>query len=203
MKNIQETTKRGLLVLMGTLVLSVGTAFFIIPYNLVNGGVTGIAIAMHRLFPNAVPSVEGLVAWLGWGLFLVGWAFLGHAFAAKTLLSSALYPLALAFFSRYVSAQNTCGVRELLVSSVLGGALMGAGCALTFRGGGSTGGVDVIALLACRWQPRLHRSVAVFLVDAVTVVLGYLAFQNPFLSALGVLSALTGALTVSAVLKRK
>ena len=59
-------------VLLGTLVLAVGTACFLIPNNLVTGGVTGIAMSLCRLIPSLPLSVEGVVALLGWGLFLVG-----------------------------------------------------------------------------------------------------------------------------------
>ena len=190
-------------VIVGTLVLAVGTAIFLIPNDLVAGGVTGISMALCRLLPGIPLTVEGTVAILGWGLFLLGWICLGNTFAAQTLLSTLLYPIALGVFAPLAPTRPSDDIVRLCVAALLGGALVGVGCALTFLGGGSTGGVDVIALVACKFCTGLRRPIAVFAVDALTVLLGYLAFGRILLSLLGVLSALTGAFIIFLMMRRE
>ena len=66
---------------------------------------------------------------------------------------------------------------------------VGAGCAVTFLGGGSTGGVDVIAFVVCKVFKRVKSSVAIFIIDATTVVLGIFILHDLKLTLLGILSA--------------
>ena len=175
----------------GTALLAFGTAAFLLSCELVAGGVSGLAVLLHRLLPWL--SAPAWVALLSWGLFLLGWLFLGRAFAARTLLSALLYPVGVALFSGVVSAPPPT---PTLQAALLGGALVGAGCALAFLGGGSTGGVDVLALLLCRRLPAWRPGVVIFCIDAATILLGLPLLRDVRASALGVLSAAMAACTV-------
>ena len=190
---MQRSSRPGWLFLSayGTSLLAFGTAAFLLPCELVAGGVSGIAVLFHRLLPWL--SAPAWVALLSWGLFLVGWLFLGRAFAARTLLSALLYPVGVALFSGVVTAPPPM---PTLQAALLGGALVGAGCALAFLGGGSTGGVDVLALLLCRRMPAWRPGVVIFCIDAATILLGLPLLRDVRASALGVLSAAMAACTV-------
>ena len=76
------------LTVVGTLILAAGTAVFIVPFDLVAGGVSGLAIIINRLIPSELITVDLIVTVLTWGLFFMGWMILGRAFALKTLISS-------------------------------------------------------------------------------------------------------------------
>ena len=195
------------LVTAGTLVLAFSVAAFILPFDLVSGGVTGFSIALYHLLPNTGIPAESLVALLGWLLFFVGLFSFGWRFAAKTLCATALYPIALSALLRMTltgrltdwttRAGETGG---LLLAAVLGGLLMGLGCALTIKGGGSTGGSDVLVLLACRALPRLGRGRAFFLLDLLVIAFGFFVLREPVHAFCSVVSAFSGAVAVGAVL---
>ena len=202
--------KNPALVAAGTLLLAFATALFILPFDLVVGGMSGLAISLHRLIPVKYLTVDRWILFLTWGLFLLGWGLFGKKFAAKTLLSAVLYPPAIALFSRWVTPGGfldlTAGSHPqiaMLLAALFGGVLIGAGCALTFLGGGSSGGVDVLALGLCCLTLRLRRATALFLVDAATLLLGAAALQDLTLSLLGILSAFTAALAVDYILRKK
>ncbi len=212
MKNkLLSKAKNIALVVLGTLSLAFGTAVFILPFDLVVGGMSGLAISLHRLIPVGFLTVDRWIFLLTWGLFLLGWLLFGKGFAAKTLLSSALYPLAISLFSRLASPTALGGFFYLpagnypqiamLLSALFGGLLIGAGCALTFLGGGSSGGIDVLALGLCKAQPRLRHATALFALDAATILLGALVLQDLTLTLLGILSAFTAALAVDQIKK--
>ena len=82
--------------------------------------------------------------------------------------------------------------------SIFGGACVGVGIAITFLGGGSTGGVDVITFILCKYIKKLKSSVSIFAIDALIIILGVVV--NPThdlaLALLGVLSAFIAALMV-------
>jgi uncharacterized membrane-anchored protein YitT (DUF2179 family) len=66
-------------------------------------------------------------------------------------------------------------------------------------GGGSTGGVDMIAFTICRFFPRLKSSVVIFVIDAATVIFGMLIIGDLVISLLGVFSAFVCAVMVDKV----
>lgn len=195
-----ERLKSALLVILGTLILALGTAVFLIPSELVSGGISGIAIIVERLFGGGLFSVEIVITALTWAAFFVGLVCLGKSFALKTLLSSALYPLFITLFiesglADFFAPLLPSGI-GLLISALLGGALVGLGIGLSFAAGGSTGGVDIIALVLAKRFPRVSAPKMILALDSAIILLGAFVIANPKITLLGVLSAIIAALTV-------
>lgn len=201
-----KTLKNIGLVVIGTLILALGTALFIIPFDLVVGGISSLAIIIHKLLPAGLIGIDLLITIITWSLFFVGLISLGKAFAAKTLISAIVYPIGIMVFSKLVDpdvlngifylAQTQHSETAILLGALFGGVLIGAGCALTFLGGGSTGGVDILAFLICKIFKRLRSSVVIFCIDAVTITLGLFVIKDLVISLLGITSAFISALVV-------
>lgn len=201
--------KNIILTVVGTLILAAGTAIFIVPFDLVAGGVSGVAIIIHRLIPSEVVTIDLIVTVLTWGLFFVGLLVLGRSFALKTLISSIVYPVGLSLFLKltdptvfggFFSLQSSVHSDiALLLGATLGGVLVGAGCAVTFLGGGSTGGVDILAFSLCKAFKKWKSSVVIFVIDAAVVALGMFIIGDFVLSLLGILSAFISAVMVDKV----
>ena len=205
--------KNTALILFGTFVLAFGIEMFIFPFELVTGGISGLGIILERCFEN-VKFLSGINAEIystviNWILFALGFFLLGKEFAAKTLISTIFYPVALTLanliihspifgthldLSYYIDTPFY-GI-ALITATVFGGACIGAGCAFTFLGGGSTGGVDVVALTLSKYIRRLKSSVAFFITDALIIVVGIFAVDNILLSLLGIASAFVCAISV-------
>ena len=204
--------KNSAFVLGGTFIIAFGIAMFIFPFDLVTGGISGLGIildeclgeieVLSKLGPEEYSTI------VNWLLFVLGFFLLGRSFALKTLLSTAFYPLAL-MISEYIifksplsSIINLASVPDeyseiaLIIAAIFGGACMGAGCALTFLGGGSTGGVDVIALAVSKYFKHIKSSVSFFLCDTLIIVVGIFAVDNILLSLLGILSAFICAISI-------
>jgi uncharacterized membrane-anchored protein YitT (DUF2179 family) len=86
-----------------------------------------------------------------------------------------------------------------IIAAVFGGLLVGVGCALTFRGGGSTGGLDVFALIVAKYFKRAKSSVWVFIFDASVVIFGIFAVGDFIMSLLGITSAFVVAFVIDKV----
>ena len=197
-------------VILGTALIAVGTAVFLLPFDLVSGGLGGIAIVVVNAFPGAEISADTVVTVLSWGFFALGLLSLGRGFAVKTLLSTLLYPV---FFSlaRLLSSPSILagffylqgsehGQIAIVIAAMLGGALIGVGCALAILGGGSSGGVDILAVLISKLWPRIKSSTAIFIMDALVVVAGVFVIGDPVISMLGVSSAAVSAFAMDKVL---
>ena len=202
-QDVVSYLKNMFMVICGTAVLAFGTAIFIVPFELVTGGVSGIAIvltAFIRSMFGVTFTDEFLITTLTWLLFFLGLLFLGKDFAAKTLVSTIFYPIFYVLFSGLVNINVLNGAFVLkasnyqdiavLLASTLGGAFVGAGCAITFKAGGSTGGVDVLSFLFVKIFKKIKSSYIFFAIDATIVILGILVINDIVLSLLGIISAL-------------
>ena len=220
MKNILPKDKKewqvfinnGMFIFLGTFVLAFGITMFIFPFDLVTGGVSGLGIIIAKMFEDVEflsgigPDIYSSI--VNWILFVVGFFLLGKEFAMKTLVSTAIYPLAL-FVSEWIvhtsslstllditAYQGEYRAIALIIATVFGGACIGAGCAFTFLGGGSTGGVDVIALTLSKYIRKLKSSVAFFICDTLIIIVGVFAVHNVLLSLLGIVSAFICAISI-------
>lgn len=197
------------LVVAGTLILSFGTAVFLLPFELVAGGVPGLAIILNHIIPLEFFTVDTIVTILTWTLFFLGFIVMGKGFAAKTLISTIVYPVGVSLFTRLSEPSVLGGFLNLsssayadiavILAALFGGLCVGVGCAVTFLGGGSTGGVDVLAFILCKIFRRLKNSVAFFIIDASTVILGMFVLGDLVVSLLGIISAFLAAVMVDKV----
>jgi len=205
--------KNTLLVILGTALLAFGTGIFLIPYDLVTGGVSGIGIVLEKVL-SGVPlfasfRADTYASILIWVLFLLGVFALGKMFAMQTLVSTIVYPFVLTFavdlvetnafggfFNLLSDKYAAFGESAIILAAVFGGAIVGAGSALTFLGGGSTGGTDIIALAVAKYIRGLKSSFMIFVVDAAVVVLGMFIIDNLVLTLLGIVSAFVCAIAV-------
>ena len=206
---LTDWLKHSILVILGTLILAFGAAVFIIPFDLVTGGMTGVAIVLENMIANEFWTVDLLLTILTWCTFIVGAIVLGKEFALKTLISTIVYPFAVSlllhlsspeFLGGYFYLQSgEHGDLALIVAAAVGGGLIGIGCALTFLAGGSTGGSDIIVLIICKFFPKLKSSKVMFAMDATIVLLGIYVINDLVISLLGILSATFTAFMIDKV----
>lgn len=200
--------KNLLLVVAGTLVLAFGCAVFVVPFNLVSGGVTGISIIINEIIKGAIP-IDLVIGIITWALFFLGLIVLGWDFALKTLVSTIIYPISISLFMRLVAPDVLGGILHiassphaeiaLIISALFGGLCVGTGCALTFLGGGSTGGVDILAFIFCKYVKRWKSSTIIFIIDAATVICGLFVIKDLIVTLLGVISAWIGAMVIDRI----
>ena len=209
---LKSTIKNIIIVIVGTFVLAFGTAVFLVPSNLVTGGMIGIAIIADNIYSiptGSLPftSIDIYVFILEWTLFILGFIFIGKTFSLKTLISAIFYPLFLALCQKMVSNDflngffvlKSDGYTSTLLCAVFGGFLTGAGVAITFLGGGSTGGTDIIALMLCKLFKRVKSSTMIFFVDGAIVVLGVFVLKDFAVSLLGIVAAQICAFAVDKI----
>ncbi len=199
------------LVVLGTAILAFGTGIFLIPFDLVTGGISGVAIILNEILPiNNFPisSIDFYVAILTWGLFILGLFILGKSFAVKTLISAIVYPPMLSLSLKLISPEVLNGFFDIskhypeigiVLAAIFGGVFVGAGCAITFVGGGSTGGLDILSFIICKYFKKLKSSVVIFIVDALVVICGIFVIKDLVVSLLGITSAFLCAIVIDKV----
>ena len=202
-------------VILGTFLLAFGSVIFLEKSNLVAGGVSGIAIVVqHAIRLGLGDMTIRVYDYIVYGLMVIFWVlgliFLGKDFALKTLLSSVLYIGFTALFFRVqffdqladkfagLDLDENARAGNLILCGVFGGVFVGGGVALTFVGGGSTGGVDVLQILMAKYW-RIKESVGGFLLDAVVIVIGMGVMQMWIPALCGILSSFVVAVLIEIV----
>lgn len=195
------------LTVLGTVILALGTAVFIIPFDLVCGGMSGLAIVINHIIPSL--PIDLIITVLTWSLYFLGLLVLGKNFALQTLVSAIVYPLAISIFTKLTNPDSLGGILYLkgtthpdiavMVAAIFGGALVGTGCSVTFLGGGSTGGMDIIAFTICKIFKRMKSSAVIFLIDSTVIVFGLIVLKDLVVSLLGMISAFVSALVIDKI----
>ena len=197
-----------ILVAIGTFVLAFGSVVFLAKCELVSGGISGIAIIIqHYVDINVYDyAVAGLmvVTWL------IGLLFVGKSFAARTLFSTFVYIGFTFLFNRIEFfdhlAKTFAGTLEgeepavgnYILCGVFGGVFVGGGVAITFIGGGSTGGVDVFQVILRKYL-QVKESISAFAIDASIIVIGMITMQMWIPALCGLLSCVVAAALVEIV----
>jgi uncharacterized membrane-anchored protein YitT (DUF2179 family) len=190
-----KTVFKYLLIVFGSILLAAGDALFLIPYNIVSGGVAGLGIVLVQAFPSW--DVNLTITVLQWTLFFLGFVLLGARFSLRTLISTLVYPISLYAFDRLLSDQSfanwvSLGAHDetaaLILAGGFGGALVGIGCGLTFIGGGSTGGTDCLSLSLTKYF-HIKASVGSLTIDMVIILSNLFFAKNVLIVIIGMVSA--------------
>lgn len=101
-------------------------------------------------------------------MFLIGWAVFGWKFAANTIVSTFSYPIILELLTRFLGDYKLTG--DLILCTVFGGMLIGAGIGIVIRMGASTGGMDIPPLILNRYF-KISVSKSLYVFDMVILLL--------------------------------
>ena len=126
---------------VGLVINAFGWAAFLIPLQIVGGGITGLGIIIQQSSGFPVGMTYLLVNIL---LMLLAIRFLGARFGLKTIFGILGLSGLLTLFETLI--QNPL-VTDRFLGTVLGGVIGGFGLGIIFSQGGSTGGTDIIALI--------------------------------------------------------
>ena len=157
--------------LVGCGLLAVGIQVFIAPNNIAPGGVSGIAVIVHHLLGAPIGAVSFLI---NLPLVALGLRFLGRSFTLKTFKSLIILSVLLDFGAVRLPAYRG----DPILASLFGGVAMGAGLALVFLRGSTTGGTDIASRLLQLSFPHLSMGRMMFLLDGVVLAASAVAFWN-------------------------
>jgi len=131
--------QRILLITIGAALTATGLEIFLVPNNVIDGGITGISIMLSYL--------------TGWrlGLFLfllnVPFIFIGYKQIGKTFALSTLYGIIILSIATSLLHPVPAFTQDILLASVFGGFILGVGVGIVIRNGGCQDGTEILAVL--------------------------------------------------------
>jgi uncharacterized membrane-anchored protein YitT (DUF2179 family) len=159
------------MILIGNVIDAAGFVLFVSATGLITGGTSGLGLFLSR--QTGVPTYV-YVFIINACMLVVGYFLLGKTFALSTVLSTFWYPFGMAMVEEFFGDLQI--TEDIFLCTVMGGIMIGIGAGMVIRGGASSGGMDVPALLMNKYF-KLPLSTAVYIVDLT--ILGLQAFQTP------------------------
>ncbi|MGP1621236.1 MAG: YitT family protein [Candidatus Cryptobacteroides sp.] len=152
--NIWTLLKEYLLVTIGITIYVTGWVVFLIPNNLIGGGVTGISSIIQYATGGAIKMGYTYFI-LNAILILTSIIILGTAFGWKTIYAILFASFGLNILQNIIPQEiiNILSVQNgKLLCTIMGGITAGLGIGISISQGGSTGGTDIIALIVNKYR---------------------------------------------------
>ena len=175
-----------ILIFLGCIMMGTAFVFFINPYKFVPGGVYGLGIVLHNIFPSIQVGTFGYM--LDVPLMIVALLVFGGQFGARTVAAALFTPGYMNLLTRAVYP-NEAAVEsldpalllngqlnlsdDLLLTAIMGAVIIGVGQGIVVRQQATTGGTDIVAMLLQKFA-GIKFSTGILLADGAVVLAGLL-----------------------------
>jgi len=207
---LRRVIKDYFLITIGCIIMALSLVWFLAPYRISAGGVSGISIVLNHVI-GAPIGLTMLV--LNIPLFIFGLKTLGRRFAIRTIYGSIMVSVLTDLIDRVVygflldqdsyllsDPDKVDVLKDIdpLLASIFGGVMLGVGLGLVFRAQGSTGGSDIIAQAASKYR-RLTAGETFMVIDAIVISGGALVFGGIGYALLGFLALFISSRAVDVI----
>jgi uncharacterized membrane-anchored protein YitT (DUF2179 family) len=136
---------RVIFLILGSILVSVGLEIFLIPNNIIDGGMTGISIMASHITKI---ELGVFIFILNLPFVIVGYKQIGKTFAISTVFSVTCLSIGVTLLHPVPGL-----TQDILLATIFGGVIMGAGVGLIIRNGGSLDGTEIIAIILEKRSP--------------------------------------------------
>lgn len=189
-----------LLINLGLLLTAIEVYYFKTPNGFAIGGISGLSIVIAKAFAGTamanIFSMSFINLILNILLLLLGFAFLGRAFALGTVYCTLVYSLEVVVMEKLLPIEKVCSwfgregkitlTDEPFFELVIVILLAGIGASLLFQNGVSTGGTDILAMILKKYS-KLNIGKSLLCVDSLITVssLFFFGIEIALLSVMG------------------
>lgn len=150
-----ELFRRIFFIILGAGLVGVALEIFLVPNQIIDGGVTGISIMSSHL--SGVP-IGIFLTLLNLPFLIIGYRTIGKTFALSTLLGVIVLSIATTLLHPVPPFTE-----ETFLAAVFGGIFLGAGTGIVIRAGGSLDGTEIVAILFSKKTPFSVGEVVMFI----------------------------------------
>lgn len=157
---------------LGLVLFALGFTGFIIPNEIVAGGLGGVGLLLKYAFHIPVAVTFFVV-----NIFLmtIAWFILGRAYVLKSLYGVIGITILMGFAEKYITEPLISA--DPLMASIIGAIFCGAGLGLIYSMNASTGGTDIIGAVITKYR-YISMGRGLLYIDIVIVSSSYFLFQS-------------------------
>ncbi|ETT84253.1 YitT family protein [Viridibacillus sp. FSL R5-0477] len=172
--------KKSIVIVVGSILVSLGINLFLAPYEVLDGGIIGIGLISNYLWGLQTGFI---IILLSIPIFIIAWIYYRDYFynSLHGLLVSSFFIDILEPFDYLVHI-------DPIYSSIIGGVFIGLGIGLMLRYKTSTGGTDLIAQFLSD-KTGVNVGILIFIIDSFVILMGglLLSYDTFFLSIITIL----------------
>lgn len=168
---VLHTLKTYTIITLGLFINAIAWSAFLIPSEIVGGGVTGISALVFYWSGFPVGATFLIINGV---LLIFGVRKLGLKFGLKTIYAVVVLAFFFTLLNHYISEPV---VSDRFMSAIIGGILAGVSIGIVFTQGGSTGGTDIIAMVINKYR-NITPGRIILLFDVVIISSSYFVFQS-------------------------
>ena len=172
----KKKVKEFLWVTLGVALIALAFSWFLDPYNLVIGGVSGLAVILRNLTgwdsSIFIFGINGV-------LLIIGAIILGKDFLIKTVYGTLAYPVFAYLFElvykQLVKLNGTSVLidnSQMLLITLFSAIIMGFGLGIVVKHGATTGGTEIFQNIMYKFW-RIPYSISMFMFDGTIVLIGF------------------------------
>ncbi len=166
--------------ILGSLIMAIGVALFLLPNQLSSGGIAGIATITYYLlkWPMGITILA-----LNIPIFILSIYKIGKEYFIKSLIGTVTLSFFIDFLDKLTPLTN-----DRFLACVYGGVILGIGTAIVLKVNSSTGGSDMISNIVKKYNSNVRAGNVIVLIDIVIITLNVIFFQR---IDIGLYSAIT------------
>lgn len=198
MKRKEETNIRRIMFdliynITGSILYAAGIYTFAGNAGFAPGGVSGLALIADYLWGFPVGTVTLI---LNIPLVIISYRAVGKRLLIKSavtmVISSLFLDLVFPLFPMYAG--------DRMIAALSSGAFIGAGMALFYIRGSSSGGIDFLALAIKKKKPHITIGMITLLIDLVVILLGWPVFGDVDAVLYGILATVVSTVVIDKIL---
>lgn len=146
---LMTNLKDYLFIILGLMLYGLGFTAFILPHEIVIGGLSGVGTLVFFASNEVIPVA---VTQYACNLLLLAFAFkiVGKTFVLRTIFGATVISLSIGIFESIFMSLEHPLIEDMSMSAILGAILCGIGIGLCFVHNGSSGGTDIVAAMVSK-----------------------------------------------------
>jgi len=127
------------LITLGCVIAGIGLKAIVIPHGMITGGFSGAGLLLFYYTKVLTPGIWYMIVNIP--VFILGWLFISRRFLLYSLYGAIVLTLVMDLIRFEIP------VNDLMLATLAGGTIIGAGSGIIFRSMGSAGGNDIISII--------------------------------------------------------
>ena len=167
---VKKYIKEAIYIILGCLLMAIGTSLFLLPNKLSSGGFSGISTIIYYLINIPLGTTMLL---LNIPLLILTIIRVGKEIAIKGIIGT----IVLSSFIDILENFNPL-TQDRLLACIYGGIFVGLGTAIILKANASTGGTDLVSYIVRSYKPHYRASNLIVIIDTVIILLNVLFFKE-------------------------